>query len=430
MTNITQSEIRAKAEIEREAIGNPERKGVPLREPSPMRQEAYYGIMGEIVEKILPHTEASPEALLFDTAVQLGSAIGRGPHANASGAKHTANEYVVIVGPTSMGAKGGSHPHGNTLMKIVDEDWAMKCQGHGLSSGEGITHWVRDATYKDDGTLLNEGVVDKRLLFYEPELASIFEAMSRQSSTLSSQLRKAWDDGDLRTMNKNSSERATGAHISVIGHITPEELTLLMTANSIANGLGNRFTYCWSKASKLLPEGGGYPDFTELAPRVRDALRNGAREHRYTRNDEAKAVWNALYPALKADAYGMAGKLNARAVAHALRFQFLYAALEGSPVITPEHVEASMAVIEYSQQTVAYVFGDATGNAAADRILKALRDNGLLTRSGVHALFYNGLSAARLQVALDLLESMVLATSTMRANSAGGAKPVEVWEAV
>ena len=70
----------------------------------------------------------------------------------------------------------------------------------------------------------DHGINDKRLLVIQPEFASMLQVMSRSGNTLSTTLREAWESGVLQTMVKNSPAKATGAHISIVGHITVDEL--------------------------------------------------------------------------------------------------------------------------------------------------------------------------------------------------------------
>ena len=100
------------------------------------------------------------------------------------------------------------------------------------------------------------GVADKRLLVYEPEFANVLKQTERQGNTLSAILRNAWDGRDLRSMTKNSPARATGAHVSLIGHITADELRRYLTQTETANGFGNRHLWICADRSKMLPEGG------------------------------------------------------------------------------------------------------------------------------------------------------------------------------
>ena len=43
-------------------------------------------------------------------------------------------------------------------------------------------------------------------------------------TTLSATIREAWDRDVLMTTAKTLPERASGAHVTILGHITPEEL--------------------------------------------------------------------------------------------------------------------------------------------------------------------------------------------------------------
>lgn len=49
-------------------------------------------------------------------------------------------------------------------------------------------------------------------------------------------LREAWDGDQLRTLTKNSPTKATGAHVSLVGHVTKEELLRHLNETEQANG--------------------------------------------------------------------------------------------------------------------------------------------------------------------------------------------------
>jgi Protein of unknown function (DUF3987) len=104
--------------------------------------------------------------------------------------------------------------------------------------------------------MVDPGVPDKRLLVVEPELASVLEQTRPEGNTLSATLRQAWDGGKLDTLVKNCRATATEVHVSVIGHITPEELRRKLTATEQANGFANRFLWIYARRSKELAWGG------------------------------------------------------------------------------------------------------------------------------------------------------------------------------
>lgn len=56
-------------------------------------------------------------------------------------------------------------------------------------------------------------------------------------------VRNAWDHRVLQVLTKHDPARAADAHVSIVGHITADEL--LRHATEAANGFLNRF---WSSA--------------------------------------------------------------------------------------------------------------------------------------------------------------------------------------
>src|SRR5262249_22824377 len=100
------------------------------------------------------------------------------------------------------------------------------------------------------------GVADKRLLCVESEFASVVRVLEREGNTLSATIRQAWESGNLRTLVKNNPACATGAHISIVGHVTVEEVRRYLSATEQANGFGNRFCWALVRRSKVLPDGG------------------------------------------------------------------------------------------------------------------------------------------------------------------------------
>ena len=112
--------------------------------PEPLPQEAYYGLAGEIVSTIEPHTKADPVAILVQLLIAFGSAIGRGPYYQAEGDIHATNEFALLVGKTSKGRKGISWGRVRQIHGLIDDTWVRERVTSGLSSGEGLIWAVRD----------------------------------------------------------------------------------------------------------------------------------------------------------------------------------------------------------------------------------------------------------------------------------------------
>jgi len=73
----------------------------PAGWPSPPGQAAYHGLPGAIVQKIAPHTEADPIAILAQLLVACGALIGRGAHFQIEATLHHPNEFTVLIGDSS-----------------------------------------------------------------------------------------------------------------------------------------------------------------------------------------------------------------------------------------------------------------------------------------------------------------------------------------
>src|SRR5262249_5987209 len=160
----------------------------------------------------------------------------------ADGARHGTNLFAVCVGETSKGRKGTAWQHVQRLFERADQLWLKDCGVDGLSSGEGLIWAVRDAVEEErpikerghhtgqyETVVTDRGIDDKRVLVVEREFANVLKVMAREGNTLSPVLRSAWDSGNLRILTKNSPARATDAHISIVGHITRQELRRLLT---------------------------------------------------------------------------------------------------------------------------------------------------------------------------------------------------------
>lgn len=388
--------------------------------PSALRDEALYGLAGDFVNLVLPHTEADPAALLTQFLAMFGNVVGRNPYFQVEGTHHYPRLNVCLAGDTAKSRKGTSYDHVENRFKIVDPVWVHGQIKSGLGSGEGLIWQVRDS---DDDLK----VEDKRLLVSEPEFASILRVMNRKDSILSNILRCAWDDKPLRNLNKNSPAQATDAHISVIGHITQEELKRHLTETEAANGFANRFLFICVRRSKLLPEGGQIQqvNFADFDRQLVEAVHFAKQIGEVARDEEARRRWIEVYPILSTGRPGLLGALTARAEAQVVRLSLIYALLDKSAMIRIEHLEAALAVWEYTEASVRCIFGQTTGNSDADRILEGLRNNSQgLTQTGISKIFNNNLSTARIGQALEFLKGYAL---VVEEKTSGMGRPGTIW---
>jgi hypothetical protein len=407
--------------------------------PDPLAGEALHGLAGDIVRTIEPASEADPAALLLQLLVGFGNLAGRTAHYRVEADQHFANQFVVLIGRTSKARKGTSWGRMRSVLQPADEVWAEQRVQTGLSSGEGLIWAVRDPIQKRERIKepgqaaryeeveADPGVQDKRLLVYEPEFANVLKQTERQGNTLSAVLRQAWESGDLATLTKNAPTRATGAHVSLLGHITVEELRRYLSTTEAANGFGNRFLWPCVRRSKELPEGGRIDSaaLTNLQTRLAGAVAFAQHVGEMQRDEEAREIWCAVYGRLSADRPGLSGALLGRAEAHVLRLSLLYALLDCSPEIRAEHLMAALAVWHYCEQSVRHVFGDALGDGVADELIRLLRAAPTgLSRQELYNHFGRHQSSERIGGALSLLAEHGMVRCE-RQETAG--RPREVW---
>jgi len=411
------------------ASSDTERRGrdlvlaAPADWPAPPPRAAYHGLLGEIVSRLEPHTEADPVAILSQLLVAFGAAVGRGAFYQVEATRHYPNEFVLLVGDSSRSRKGSSWDRVWRLVCAADATIAARILT-GLSSGEGLVWATRDPTEQDPGAR------DQRLLAIEPEFASVLKAACRELSTLSPTLRCAWDSRPLQLLTRTAPARATNAHIALIGHITATELRHHVNTIELTNGFLNRLLLIACRRTRLLPEGGNPQP---LAGTGLENLLKGTIEHARTAgelhlDEHARALWWDAYARL-AEPHDdeLASALCARAEAHTIRLALLYALADGERQISHEHLQAALALWDYAARSAAWALQGATGDPLAEQIHAALTNNpNGLTRTQISDILAHNRPAHHIQRALQTLTQAGRATST-QIPTAG--RPAELWTA-
>ena len=399
-------------DVENDAI--PDDSAVPW--PDPMPDAAFYGLAGEVVAAILPSTEAAREAILINFLVAFGAMAGRGPYTIAGNARHGVNLFGVLTGATSGGRKGTSQAAISSLLCQVDSDFMKNKTPGGLSTGEGLIWAVRDPIYRPkkrrpgepdtgESEIEIEGIDDKRLLVVETELGQTLQVLKREGNTLSAILRQAWDGKDcLQSLTKAVKAKSTGAHIALIGHVTREELLQNFASVEILNGLGNRILWVCVRKSKDLPEGGRTPELPELAGKVAMALQFASPGPEIARAEATARLWAKVYPALNAERGGLWGAATARAAANVVRLSVVYALLDCTDTIRPEHLRAALAVWQYCEASARFVFGGQESDPVQQKIIDNLK-MGPMTQTQINDLFGGHVSTTKLREKLEILSA-------------------------
>jgi len=101
--------------------------------------------------------------------------------------------------------------------------------------------------------------------------------------------------------------------------------------------------------------------------------------------------------------------------------------LDGQKTITPEHLNAAVALWDYTQRSATWALGQATGDPLAEHIHTALTGspNGL-TRTQIRDLCQRNLPAERIEHALAALAA---AGRAQRQRTATAGRPAQLWTA-
>ena len=379
-------------------MSEPDDEEVVFEEAIPrpkLAPEALFGPIGDLVRLIDPQTEADPAALLFTALVGMGNLIGPGPYVDVGAVRHEVRFFSCIVGATAKARKGQSFHEIIEPLRVVDGVTVDAARVSGLSSGEALIARLRD---REDGS-----PTEKRAFIFESEFARLLAVAGREGSTLSAILRDAWDGGMLRALTRKDPLEAKGAFVSIVAHITSEELAKMLDRTEVANGFANRFLFVHAERLKRLSRGRTTDLGTEvrfLGRQLRIALDHARRTGYVDRSASFDTAWDWLYDRF-GDEPGLAGAITARAEAQTLRLALLYALVDCAPVLEPRHLVAAYATWKYAEDSARFIFGRQYSEPLLRRLLEEVRSVYPLglDRTEQFGLFKNNESAARLDAA-------------------------------
>lgn len=366
---------------------------------------AIHGPLGDAVARIHPSTEAHPAGVLVQLIALIGAMIGDGPHIVIGGSKHPARIWPLLIGPTGKGRKGEALAQARKFVSSFSSFssyFVEHCLASGLSSGEGLV-----AHFHNGGD--DEVEQDRRLAVTEVEFARPLAASKREHSTLGPILRSLWEDDWAQVMTRSEPLKVSGIHLIVLGHITARELRLKLSDADVSGGTVNRFLPVAVLRSKLLDEEPQEPDTEALAAQLGATVQKAhhAPARRYHRSEAGQDYWRRIYRTLSESDTddGPLGEVLARAPAYVLRLALLYAVLDESDAIEPEHLAAGLAIVKYATDSARSVFGDLTGSGDEAKLSQALKNAGNqgLTRAQISKVFSGNRDANALDTLINRL---------------------------
>jgi hypothetical protein len=363
---LTKGITEQRSEAEQEEIDDftPSTIEPPLPGP-PVPEEAFYGLAGQIINKLRPQTESHPMGNLLELLCVFGSILGRSAYYQIEDTKLFSNLFCVTVGQSSKARKGTGQNRVNRIAEHLDHDWYQQRRTSGLGSGEIVIHLVRDERWdwvkqKKTGELqwelVDKGVDDKRLFVSEGEFAGILAVANRTDNVLSNVIRDAWDSKEIRNMAKSGSSVCLYPHISISANITKEELLLQMREADRFNGFGNRFLWCHVERQGLLPHGGEDIEWSEEIIKLFQCVEFARTPRRVFMDRNARLMWERMYNNLSTAAPGIVGAVTSRGEAQVCKLALIFSLLDKSEHITTDHLKAAKAVWDYCESSARLIF--------------------------------------------------------------------------
>ena len=419
--------LKAKAAADESNEWEPDLKPWPI-----LDQIVFRGIAGRFVELACRKSEADPAAVLITFLDRMGVEIGRKPFVLIGDTKHYLNLMAVIVGQTAKARKGTSAAPIQRLIShliltfcntqhtenrlnyhnsLISYSVAKKTPGP-LSTGEGliwavrdpIEQWVVDKKTKEgEMQTIDPGIDDKRLYVEDQEFASGLKCTKREGNTLATALRCLWDDGTAEPLTKTSRAKTTGAHIGIITHITNEELLKSLDEIEAFTGFANRFLWILARRQGFEPFPEPMPEneLHDIAADVFKIVTFYQEETEIKLTDAARQYWAEIYRGLSTGYPGLVGGVLNRAEAQVMRLSLLYACLDMSWTIEPDHIRTALALWRYVEQSAYYIFGDKL-DPTEQKILDTLKD-GPKTGTELYKSFSNHIEKPKLETAINSL---------------------------
>ncbi|MEB4590520.1 hypothetical protein VSS37_05975 [Candidatus Thiothrix sp. Deng01] len=339
--------------------------------------ECFYGIAGKYALESCQDTEADPVGVLIHTLTYMGAYFGGGAVLRLGDVEAPPRLMAITTG-LSSGGKGTSAQPSRVLAREIDKMLAstgqptIQYRDGPMSSGEGIAYVVRDPSDKTDkeGQPLDLGVTDKRLMVIEEEFSAVLKASKREGNTISTAIRRLWDDGCYSPIIKNNPVTTTNAHVCFVGHITYDELIRDLDVIEYSNGFANRLLWLCVRRPKIVSIPRKMPgDRMDYFTReFAQAIRFGSLTRGLGLSGEAEQLWASVVPGLvKSNVM-----LTERARPQVLRIATIFALLDCTDIVTPAHLKAALAVWDCSVGSIQFIFGSAKDDEAS-RLLSALR---------------------------------------------------------
>jgi hypothetical protein len=225
-------------------------------------------------------------------------------------------------------------------------------------------------------------------------------------------------------MAKNAARTATDPHLSIVGHVTRQELVKVARESDIFGGTMNRFLFLLSERARLLPHGGDLDDLGTVPARIADVVTFARGVGRVRRSPAADRLWETVYHELTTPVgTDLLAAVLSRGEAQTLRLSLLMALAAKRATIEADDLAAALDLWRYAAASARVVFGQ-VHDPLFERIVAAVQERPGLTRSQLHQRLGWKLGSAELVAALSRVQA---AGAIHHQRVETGGRPAERW---
>ena len=245
----------------------------------------------------------------------------------------------------------------------------------------------------------------------ETEFARLLRVGAKDGSVLSPVIRNLWDGQPAAVRSRGKTSVAPVHHVGVLGHITADELRLVMSAADVYGGFANRFLWHCARRSRSLPNGGNVPS-TVISTADGHDREGPDRGPQGRRRDPPRRRRRALLggpvpPDGRDEPPGLLGAAISRDQAQVLRLSLTYALADACDTVEDATSRRHGLLWCYCRASAEMLFGDLQGDPKLDRLLAAIRaagDEGL-DATGQYEALGRHVTAAQLAAMRRVLEN-------------------------
>jgi len=401
----------------------------------PVKQEVFDGLLGHIVKSIDPKTEAHPVGVLVSLMGYVTAFLHKPVVKVNWDSEHHVNMFTILVGLSGVGRKGTATRIAENMFAMMFPDMFPLHTTDGIKTSEGLINIFtegREVEGSDPPKLTDVGYLshDKRGVWLETEYSKTLRHITNEKSgTIPDIVNQLFDGERIATRTKGRPQQATGVHLSMIGHIPPDNLQRLMSDWELTSGYANRKLWIWVHRTKILGEEKEVHLNTYARQLKEQLLRVEKVGNPMKFSEEAREYWDKdLYPRLSVPRRGNS-EILVRADTHVPKLASTYALMDttNEPMaeIKLSHLKSAEALWEYSEASCRRFFdlSEKLDNPDLEAIYQYMVDMNVkeITQPELAHIFDSNMHGKRLEAFNKALARQTLITKKQKTSDTGRA---------